>query len=108
MSSWRVLVGAWLGIAGIAIAIADRTSTAAVIAPVATAALVLAGAALASDYFGLRRRRQGWAGQHPPSAIARARVAALALRFHRERDRGGLATATTARELLFALAEIDA
>jgi hypothetical protein len=108
MSSWRVLVAAWAGIAGIAIAVADRTSAAAVIAPVATAAIVLAGAALATDYFGLRQRRQLWTGQQRPSGPGRARIAALELRFHRDRERGAITTGATARALLFELAAIDA
>jgi hypothetical protein len=108
MGSWRVLVAGWGVILAICLAVGSETSLPAVVPPLAAAALVLFAAAIASDYFGLKRRATPWRGQIAASPHARARVTALEHRFARDRAAGSVRTASSARALLVALAETGA
>jgi hypothetical protein len=108
MGSWRVLLAGWGAILALCLAVGSETSLPAVVPPLAAAAFVLIGAAIASDYFGLVRRASPWRGQIPPSGPARLRVAALEQRFHRDRDTGAVRTPSSARAFLIALAELGA
>jgi len=105
MGSWRVLVMGWGAILIACLAVGSETSLPAVVPPLAAAAFVLIGAAIASDYFGLQRRSTPWRGQIAPSPAARARLAALEQRFHRDREAGSVRTPTSARAYLVGLAE---
>jgi len=78
--------------------------------PLVAAVTVLAIAAVAVDYFGVRRRRRGWRGiAVDPRAreAASVRSRALDLRFGALKKAGDPRTPATARALLFALAESD-
>lgn len=108
MGSWRVLVVGWGAILALCLAVGSETSLPAVVPPLAAAAFVLVGAALASDYFGLKRRATPWRGQIAPSPHARTRVAALEQRFGRDREAGSVRTPSSARALLVGLIEIGA
>src|SRR5437762_2664446 len=63
MGSWRVLVMGWGTILVACLAVGTETSLPAVVPPLAAAAFVLIGAAIASDYFGLQRRSTPWRGR---------------------------------------------
>jgi len=108
MGSWRVLVMGWGAILVACLAVGTETSLPAVVPPLAAAAFVLIGAAIASDYFGLQRRATPWRGQVAASPGARARVTVLEQRFHGDRETGSLRTPTSARAYLVALAELGA
>jgi len=86
---------------------AAQTTPWLVIPPLVAALAVLFVAALAVDYFGMARRRHGWAGVgvNPRRAWLRARI--LERRFGRQKAKGSPRTAWTARSLLLALAECD-
>jgi hypothetical protein len=108
MGSWRVLVMGWVAILVACLAVGTETSLPAVVPPLAAAALVLIGAAIASDYFGLQRRSTPWRGHVAPSPAARARATVLEQRFHRDREAGSVRTPTSARAYLVALVELGA
>ncbi|HTJ44766.1 MAG TPA: hypothetical protein VL463_21820 [Kofleriaceae bacterium] len=108
MGSWRVLVVGWGAILALCLAVGSETSMPAVVPPLAAAAFVLVGAALASDYFGIKRRATPWRGQVASSQAARMRVAALEQRFQRDREVGSVRTPSSARALLVALVETSA
>ncbi len=78
-----------------------------VLPPLLAATLVLAGAALSVDYFGIRRRVTDWSGTRRPGPAAWANLHALEARFVRDRRRGSVYAAASARALLLALAELD-
>jgi hypothetical protein len=107
MGSWRSFaIGAAL-LTPVAVFGAAQTTPWLVIPPLVAAFTVLFVAALAVDYFGVARRRHGWAGvgADPRRAWLRARI--LERRFGRQKAKGSPRTAWTARSLLLALAECD-
>lgn len=75
--------------------------------PVLAAIVVLTGAALAVDYFGAFRRRDGFSGLDLDPRRAWARATVLSRRFERQRRRSSPQTGWTARALLMALARAD-
>ncbi len=107
MSSWRTFVIGVLAIVVTALVGGELTSIHVVLPPMLVALLVLLGAALAVDYFGLQRRQVGWHGRIQPSAASRARLRALDRQFRREREAGSFRAPATARSLLVTLAEHD-
>jgi hypothetical protein len=78
-----------------------------VLPPLLAATMVLAGAALSVDYFGIRRRVGDWTGTRRPGPAAWANLGALEARFARDRRRGSVHAAASARALLLAYAQLD-
>ena len=78
-----------------------------VLPPLLAATMVLTGAALSVDYFGLRRRATDWTGTRRPGPAAWANLQALEARFVRDRRRGSVYAAASARSYLLALAQLD-
>ena len=108
MGPWRpVLVGV-IALVAIAAAGTAAASSWVVLPPFVAAVAVLVTAAMRVDYFGLRRRTTDWHGQVATGRAAWARMRALEEQFARERRAGSVTTATTARALLIAQAELDA
>jgi hypothetical protein len=107
MASWRPLLLGLSLLCAAGVTAATLTSPMLVLPPVAAAALVLLGAALAVDYFGIARRREGWGGFADDPRHAWARARALEVRFARERGAGSPRCAWTARSLLLSLAAVD-
>lgn len=107
MGSWRFLAYGAAFLAPVAVFGATQTTPWLVIPPLVAAFSVLFIAALSVDYFGVARRRHGWAGVgvNPRRAWVRARI--LERRFGRQKAKGSPRTAWTARSLLLALAECD-
>lgn len=107
MAPWRTLGVSVLAL-GLVVALgAVVVSGWVVLPPLLAATMVLTGAALSVDYFGLRRRATDWSGTRPPGAAASAHIHALEARLARDRRRGSVHAAATARQLLVALAEVD-
>lgn len=107
MSSWRVLLAGAVAAMTAAVLAGCYAGTWVVLPPVVAAVGVLAAAAVAVDYFGLRRRREAWVGMpaDPRPAVLRAR--ALAPRFYRMQHTGSPRAPAVARSYLLALAECD-
>jgi hypothetical protein len=78
-----------------------------VLPPLLAATMVLTGAALSVDYFGIRRRVGDWTGTRRPGPAAWANLGALEARFARDRRRGSVHAAASARALLLAYAQLD-
>ncbi len=107
MAPWRTL-GMSVMALGFVVAIgAVVVSGWVVLPPLLAATLVLTGAALSVDYFGFRRRTTDWTGTRRPGAAVSAHLHALEARFARDRRRGSVHAAASARQLLLALAELD-
>lgn len=107
MGQWRTLLLGLALLVPVAVVGASRTSAWLVLPPLIAAALVLLGAALAVDYFGVARRRAGWGGVGDDPHRAWTRARALEHRFGEQRAKGSPRTGWTARSLLLALAECD-
>lgn len=105
MGSWRAVV---LGLVGLALAgttLSMLLSPWLVVPPVGAAGLVLVGAALAVDFFGVARLRTEWSGFTADHRQAWGRAKLLDRRFYRQRKVGSPRTRATARSLLLAYAE---
>lgn len=107
MATWRPLLPGLVLLGTVGAAAAALTSPMLVLPPVGAAVIVLLGAALAVDYFGFARRREGWGGFADDPRHAWARARALERRFARERGAGSPRCGWTARSLLLSLAAVD-
>ncbi|MBT8494638.1 MAG: hypothetical protein KJO07_16405 [Deltaproteobacteria bacterium] len=107
MAAWLVTVTGFLVLGGLAVVLGFEASPWVVWPPVASAVVVLVGAAMAVDYFGVARLRSRWRGFAGAHRQAWTRARALELRFYRQRKSGSPRTRSTARALLFAYAECD-
>jgi hypothetical protein len=107
MAPWRSFGMSVLALGAVVAIGAVLVSGWVVLPPLLAATLVLTGAALSVDYFGLRRRVTDWSGTRQPGPAAWANVQALEARFARDRGRGSVHAAGSARQLLLALAELD-
>lgn len=107
MAPWRTLSLSVLALGLVVGAGAVVVSGWVVLPPLLAATLVLAGAALSVDYFGFRRRPGDWTGTRRPGPAAWANLQALEARFLRDRRRGSVHAAASARALLLAYAQLD-
>jgi hypothetical protein len=107
MGRWRFLVAASVTAVVAAIILGFYAGAWVVVPPVLAALGSLAAAALAVDYFGLARRREGWSGVAVDPRAASVRARALGRRFQWLKRRGSPRTAQAARGVLLALAECD-
>jgi len=78
-----------------------------VVPPLLAAAVVLVGAALVVDYFGVARLRTEWSGFTSDHRQAWSRAKVLERRFYRLKRAGSPRTRATARSLLLAYAQSD-
>ena len=107
MPLWRSLGVSVIALGAVVAAGAVVVSGWVVLPPLLAATLVLAGAALSVDYFGFRRRVGDWTGTRRPGPAAWANMGALEARFARDRRRGSVHAAASARALLLAYAQLD-
>lgn len=107
MAPWRILGVSVLALGSMVAVGAVMLSAWLVLPPVVAATAVLASAALSVDYFGLRQRLTDWTGMRRPGPAAWAQLHARQERFARDRARGSVHAAASARALLLALAELD-
>jgi hypothetical protein len=107
MVPWRSLGVSVVALGAIVAAGTVVVSGWVVLPPLLAATMVLAGAALSVDYFGIRRRVGDWTGTRRPGPAAWANLGALEARFGRDRRRGSVNAAASARALLLAYAQLD-
>lgn len=107
MAPWRTLGMSVLALGSVVAFGAVVVSGWVVLPPLLAATLVLAGAALSVDYFGLRQRATDWTGCRRPGPAAWAQLRARQDRFTRDRARGSVHAGASARALLLSLAELD-
>lgn len=106
-SSWRSTAGGLLALAAAGVVLSVHMSPWIVVPPLLAAGLVLVGAALVVDYFGVARLRTEWSGFTSDHRHAWARAKLLERRFYRLRRAGSPRTRATARSLLLAYAQSD-
>ncbi len=107
MGTWRVVALTGAAVLAGAVAVALQAGTWIVLLPALAAVGVLAGAAVAVDYFGMLRRQEDWSGTADDPRAAWLRSRAYATRFRGLKQGGSPRTSRIARSLLLSLAECD-